>query len=572
MHQLPWRSPQLRQGRRHTSAAACFVVWFAGCSYDSTKPDTVDAPSETTATLHHAYTAAEVDSASSAEELVDVTAFDVIDDGSEHSESLVGLIEANPSATLYFPCGTYLLNHFAIANTIRLKGASRSCVTLRQADDNQTSFITATGNGIGLTDIAVAAAPDTVNGINYTGTSDYALNRITVGGAKTNGVKMSAASNVRVKDSRFAGNGHDQFIYNLALGATANGIHIENSEFDATGVAAPFVSLYIGTSPGSPGSLSDIFITNNRIIARNRGASECDGLVLANGGGADGMSNIVITGNTILNDTASGSASYGIELASTTNNVVSGNIIVNFQKGILLEYAAGAPFPQSPVGTVSGNIIRPNANAPNGGSGIYVLQGNWTLAGNMVTAPGYNNGYGIALFGKHNVVTGNSVYSTTGVGINIAADDTVVSNNIILGPAAGAAQGIKLSSDPRKNVEIRNNHISNVRYGIYALSTTFTKVIVAGNSFSGVGHQFWGNTSSPELFISDDSSAKTLSLSGNLQLKAVPVSGLGVCTAATEGTRWGVIDANAPSYGEALVGGGTVHLGAYCNGTSWIAH
>jgi hypothetical protein len=49
------------------------------------------------------------------------------------------------------------------------------------------------------------------------------------------------------------------------------------------------------------------------------------------------------------------------------------------------------------------------------------------------------------------------------------------------------------------------------------------------------------------------------------------VSGLGTCNAAAEGTRYAVSDALSPAFNVALVGGGTVHVGARCNGLAWVA-
>jgi len=34
----------------------------------------------------------------------------------------------------------------------------------------------------------------------------------------------------------------------------------------------------------------------------------------------------------------------------------------------------------------------------------------------------------------------------------------------------------------------------------------------------------------------------------------------------------GVTDAASPSYLATVVGGGTVHVPVYCNGTNWVAH
>lgn len=49
------------------------------------------------------------------------------------------------------------------------------------------------------------------------------------------------------------------------------------------------------------------------------------------------------------------------------------------------------------------------------------------------------------------------------------------------------------------------------------------------------------------------------------------VAALPTCNSAAEGARYGVTDhAAAPVYAAIVAGGGTVHIGVYCNGTNWI--
>jgi len=57
-----------------------------------------------------------------------------------------------------------------------------------------------------------------------------------------------------------------------------------------------------------------------------------------------------------------------------------------------------------------------------------------------------------------------------------------------------------------------------------------------------------------------------------LQVAVSTVSALLPCNSATEGQMAGVTDAASPSYLATVVGGGTVHVPVYCNGTNWVAH
>ncbi len=57
-----------------------------------------------------------------------------------------------------------------------------------------------------------------------------------------------------------------------------------------------------------------------------------------------------------------------------------------------------------------------------------------------------------------------------------------------------------------------------------------------------------------------------------LQVAVSTVSALLPCSSATEGQMAGVTDAASPSYLATVVGGGSVHVPVYCNGTNWVAH
>lgn len=52
----------------------------------------------------------------------------------------------------------------------------------------------------------------------------------------------------------------------------------------------------------------------------------------------------------------------------------------------------------------------------------------------------------------------------------------------------------------------------------------------------------------------------------------VAVASLGTCNAGAEGTRWAVNDALTPVSLATVVGGGSVHVPVYCDGTNWIVN
>ena len=55
-----------------------------------------------------------------------------------------------------------------------------------------------------------------------------------------------------------------------------------------------------------------------------------------------------------------------------------------------------------------------------------------------------------------------------------------------------------------------------------------------------------------------------------VQTSVRTIASLPACNAGTEGMRAAISDALSPSPNATLAGGGTVHTGAYCNGTVWI--
>ena len=59
---------------------------------------------------------------------------------------------------------------------------------------------------------------------------------------------------------------------------------------------------------------------------------------------------------------------------------------------------------------------------------------------------------------------------------------------------------------------------------------------------------------------------------GALQLTAVASSGLPGCNSGNEGRLYAVTDANSTTFNATLVGGGSNHVMAFCNGTSWTIH
>jgi hypothetical protein len=94
-----------------------------------------------------------------------------------------------------------------------------------------------------------------------------------------------------------------------------------------------------------------------------------------------------------------------------------------------------------------------------------------------------------------------------------------------------------------------------------------------GNSFSNAG--LTCNTDTRCHFRTGDGSAATGVTASTVQtIKVYTVSGLASavpCNSGAEGTRAAVSDASSPTFLGALVGGGTTHAPAYCDGSNWVA-
>jgi hypothetical protein len=96
--------------------------------------------------------------------------------------------------------------------------------------------------------------------------------------------------------------------------------------------------------------------------------------------------------------------------------------------------------------------------------------------------------------------------------------------------------------------------------GIYENSTTPTGIYLAG-TYSGTQIAGPGWKVSPKGAVSTTTVQTT---------SVVRVSALPACNSAAEGTWAAVNNALAPAFNTPLVGGGSVHIHAYCNGTNWI--
>jgi parallel beta-helix repeat protein len=169
--------------------------------------------------------------------------------------------------------------------------------------------------------------------------------------------------------------------------------------------------------------------------------------------------------NTITNNICIGNANteYGIYIANSYNNIISGNICngeVDCEFSIYLYYS-------------DSNVIS-NNTCPNGEDGIWVYHSSSNvISGNVFC----NNSIGVSIdTGFDNIVTNNTLVNNTfGVQIFSSNSDTV-SNNLFYD---SNVTGVNLLSS--SYIDIVGNTFVNNSYGI--MSESSNELIVAGNEF-----------------------------------------------------------------------------------------
>ncbi len=197
-----------------------------------------------------------------------------------------------------------------------------------------------------------------------------------------------------------------------------------------------------------------------------------------------GMNNVTIKNTTITN------SYFGLDLESSSGNVLSGNNVTANSIGIFLYNSSN--------NTISGN----NATA-NSGNGLFIYySSNNTISGNNVNNA--TNGHGIQLgwFSSNNTVSGNNVTANDLMGIYLyyyCDGNTLSGNNVAANGANARAHeisaylgGICLDIFSSNNTVIGNEVTANKRKGIelYGSSSNNT---VSGNHVTGSadGIELW---------------------------------------------------------------------------------
>jgi len=182
-----------------------------------------------------------------------------------------------------------------------------------------------------------------------------------------------------------------------------------------------FINTLTGTATGNV--IQGNYIGTNRAGTASISANSFEGISFSGaatnttiGGTAAGAGNLI-----------SGHLYYGVYLAGSSSNTIQGNFIGTDATGT------------SPV---------PNGNSLNGSAGILIAGNNNTIGGTTAGAaniiafnqgpppssPQIGHGQGVVLFaggtgGTGNVIRGNSIYSNSGLGIDLKDDGVTPNNN-----------------------------------------------------------------------------------------------------------------------------------------------
>jgi uncharacterized repeat protein (TIGR01451 family)/CSLREA domain-containing protein len=335
-------------------------------------------------------------------------------------------------------------------------GNANAGVRLENDADNNTVGGTSSGarNVIsGNTDGIIITGANTTGAIvqgNYIGTN--AIGDAIIGNS-TDGIYLSNATNSLIGGATTgAGN---------LISGNNSGISVSGS---GSNMAVTIQGNLIGTNAAGTGALGNLD-TGIRLIASNANtiggtSPEARNIISANGGsGSNDMglllqnsNNNLIQGNYIGADrsgnSALGNVGAGIYLGSgSTGNTIGGssasaqNIIVSNQVGISINAATN--------NLIQGNSIGVGADGVTGlgntQQGIYLLNGaqNNTIGGTVTGAGNVivNNGEGVTVISNSstgNAIWGNSVYSNTTLGIDLADDGVTLNNGALdTGPNRG---------------------------------------------------------------------------------------------------------------------------------------
>lgn len=195
-----------------------------------------------------------------------------------------------------------------------------------------------------------------------------------------------------------------------------------------------------------------------------------------------------------------------------------------------------------------------------GGSGAAILDFatagtvRWEINGSGHLLAFADNTYDIGASGATRPRTGY-------FGTSVVAANVTISTGAVQNPAGGSflwTGRSRLASAVDGSITLSNNGSSD--FGLLQFGGTTS-------SFPALKR----STTFLQARLADDSAFAPISVLSS-QVVVTTVGSLGTCNAGAEGTMKAVSDALTPAFLVTLVGGGSVHTPAYCDGTNWIAN
>jgi uncharacterized repeat protein (TIGR01451 family) len=319
----------------------------------------------------------------------------------------------------------------------------------------------------------------------------------TMAGAAADGLTIAAANcNIRsLVINRFTGNG-------ISISG-AGGVNTIQNSFIGTDAAGTAMLNNAGSGVRIDSS------PNNRIGGTTSGerniisGNDASGVVISNSSTGNQIQGNFI-GTDMTGSAPLGNAGAGVVLDSNSfNNTIggtgagAGNIISgNAGQGVVLSLASSNFIQGNLIGTdVTGLAPLPNSAGVRllGGSGSNLIGGVAAGAGNTIA---FNNGAGLNLFGGgQNAVLSNSIFSNTGIGIDLSDDAGVTAND----PCDGDSGANGLQNFPDLMSAVSNGGNIHIQGSLNSIASSQFRVEFFSNSScdpsgNGEGAVFIGST------------------------------------------------------------------------------
>jgi hypothetical protein len=421
-----------------------------------------------------------------------VTDFGAVgDNATDNTAALTNALAAAAGGTLYFPAGTYLTGQLTVSNSVRILGASQASTTVKMnatgaysvfsVSSSNVSFVNLTVDGTGTTGHFARGKGDAI--YVAAGLSNLNFFYLTLQNASNACLEMISDSNVSIGNLTAKSCGAYQFAYFVNSGTTPSNVEIADSTFDASAASCTtsYVSLFFTVPTTGTGGLSHVSIENNTILYPGCGGShETDGLVLDSNPSSPYIDSVTIIGNYIAQVGGGPSMGMLMELQSLTHVLVWGNQLLNAVAGIHM-YGTGS----SNI-TVGGNTINCGSNCgPPYGDALNLGVAGTTASGDTIIGRFVSG----VVIGASGVTVSGETINGPEYGIMVEAGNATASYNQMSPDTSDGGTGVYFDASSSNSL-FSYNQITGCYYGFQAGSSTYSGIILLGNTFDGVTHPY----------------------------------------------------------------------------------